>query len=401
LLAQERYWEWRHQPEKALSYDESVDRFAEVFDEVMEDLLAEGLVAVPISGGLDSRTTISVLGTTDKRPWTYSYGYAEDSVETRIAAQVAKSRSLPFASITIRPYLFERLDTVLASVEGFQDVTQSRQACVVDELGRRATHVIAAHWGDVWLDDMGLVDVQSGSELRSEEVCEHARHKLEKRGRGWLLNHLCEPHTGRNESESILNGIVHAEMSKLDAISDPDFRVKALKTESWSFRWTTASLRMFQPGAFPRLPFYDTRLTDFFCTLPSRYVSGRRLQIDYLKRYAPDLARIVWQVYDANLYTYHRSHSWHLPRRAIKKIWRLISGQRPIERNWEVQLMSNAGREGLRHWLVRDGLKINHIVQSEAIETLLTAFYADPLQDGRAYTVCMLLTFSAWLERYA
>ena len=50
--------------------------------------------------------------------------------------------------------------------------------------------------------------------------------------------------------------------------------------EQWSARWTTASLRMFQSAAFPRLPFYDTRLADFFATVPTPLVAGRRLQID-------------------------------------------------------------------------------------------------------------------------
>ena len=68
---------------------------------------------------------------------------------------------------------------------------------------------------------------------------------------------------------------------------------------------------MFQPGAFPRLPFYDTRLSDFFCTVPSEFVSQRRLQIDYLKNFAPDLARIKWQVYDTNLYRHqHFQRGW-------------------------------------------------------------------------------------------
>ena len=61
---------------------------------------------------------------------------------------------------------------------------------------------------------------------------------------------------------------------------------------------------MYQAGAFPRLPFYDTRLADFFATVPTAFVKGRRLQIDYLKRFAPDLARIKWQAYDTNLYRY-------------------------------------------------------------------------------------------------
>ena len=57
--------------------------------------------------------------------------------------------------------------------------------------------------------------------------------------------------------EDVLRETVGAELRRVGQIEDPDFRVKALKTDFWSFRWTTTSLRMFQAAAFPRLPFYD------------------------------------------------------------------------------------------------------------------------------------------------
>ena len=83
----------------------------------------------------------------------------------------------------------------------------------------------------------------------------------------------------------------------------------------------------FKRRPYPRLPFYDTRISDFFGTVPSTFVSRRRLQIDYLKRYAPDLARIKWQVYDTNLFRYQFFNSWLLPKRAVKKAWRLLRGK--------------------------------------------------------------------------
>ena len=92
------------------------------------------------------------------------------------------------------------------------------------------------------------------------------------------------------------------ELERVSHITDPDFRMKAFKVDAWCFRWTAAGLRAYQLGAFPKLPFYDTRVADLFCTLPTDYVRGRRLQVEWLKRYAPDLARITWQQHDADLY---------------------------------------------------------------------------------------------------
>lgn len=72
-------------------------------------------------------------------------------------------------------------------------------------------------------------------------------------------------------------------------------RLKALKTEQWSFRWTLAgthACRLAQPAL---LPFYGNDVVDFFLRVPSERLADRRLQTAYLKRHHPDLARVIWQ----------------------------------------------------------------------------------------------------------
>ena len=401
LLQKERYWQWWHRADKRRSYDDTVAEFNHHLNEILASETKNGRVAIPISGGLDSRSTVAVLNRSngdlhaDQRLWSYSYGYSDNSVETGIGRRVAAARGLPFQSFTIRPYLFDQLDLVFQSVEGFQDITQCRQASVVDEIASHADYLIAAHWGDVWLDDMGLAN--DGNSNDGDFILSHVVHKMEKPGREWLLEHLCRPRLSADEPASILRKMVQRELSHLDHIEDADFRIKAFKTDQWSFRWTTASLRMFQAAAFPRLPFYDSRLTDFFCTVPSRFVSGRRLQIDFLKRFAPDLARITWQVYDTNLFRYQHSNSWLLPKRAFKKGWRVLTKKRIIQRNWEAQFLREDGKRGLSHWLLRHGLRLHEFVEPVVIRQLLDSLYASP-DKGTGYTVSMLLTFSAWLE---
>lgn len=413
LLQQERYWQWNHAPNEQRSYADTIDEFASLIETVMWELTADGRVALPISGGLDSRTTVAALASSKREYshlWAYSYGYSDDSAETAIARQVAAARRLPFQSLIIQPYLFERLPLVMASLEGFQDVTQARQASVIKELGQHADAVIAAHWGDVWFDDMGLADSHnhSGRAMHQpagpDPIHDYAIKKMVKGGRQWLLDHLCQAQLQGQSPAALMDRFIGASLQEVAHISEPDFRMKALKSEQWSARWTTTSMRMFQAAAFPRLPFYDTRMIDFFCTVPTGYVRGRQMQIDYLKRYAPDLARITWQVYDANLYRYQQFNTWQLPKRTVKKAWRELRrhvARRPVfERNWEVQFLNENGRQGLQQWLLRPGLRLHEFAAPQAIAALLNAFYADPLADKRGYTVSMLLSFSAWLEQY-
>ena len=65
-----------------------------------------------------------------------------------------------------------------------------------------------------------------------------------------------------------------------------------------------------------------------------------------------------------------------------------------------VRLLIDSGRRGLQHWLLRPGLRLHAYVDPLHIESMLASFYAAPQTGKRGYTVSMLLTFSAWLERF-
>lgn len=384
-----RYWDWVHEPERGGSFDEAVSRFGEVLAAVLQEQTARGRVAMPLSGGLDSRTTAAILASRKERQWWFSYGYGEDSVETNIARRIARAREMACETFDVGEYLFDRMDDVLAATEGFNDVTQTRQVSVSAALAAHADSVIAAHWGDVWLDT-------TDSDGRSEE----AVGKVMKGGCGWLFENIAQPRLGRDPEQAVREAVAR-EMARLPEIPDADFRMKAFKTDAWSFRWTAVGIRAYQLGAFPRLPFYDSRMSDLFCALPTDFVRGRRLQVEWLKRFAPDLARITWQAHDADLYSYRYADTLLLPRRAIKKLWRLITGAQVIERNWEVQFLTPGGRARLSDALLRPEAKLHEFVAPAAVRSLLAAFFERPHKEKRGYTVSMLLTFSAWLERYA
>ena len=398
LRKHERYWEWQYRPDRRRSYAETVEIFGDTLEQVIADQISADRVALPISGGLDSRSTVAALTDRlrDQQVTSYSYGYGKRSVETTIARRIAEARHLPFHCFQIDAYFFDRLDSVLRVLEGFLDLTLSRQAAVVSELAPLADFLIAAHWGDVWLDSAGGL----GLPTDSETISRHALQRIEKPGGQWLLDQVCKPQLRDEDPRNLVFSMVHQEMESVAHIEDADYRIKAFKTDQWSFRWTTSSLRMFQAAAFPRLPFYDTRLTDFFSTVPSEYMQGRRLQIDYLKQHAPDLARITWEEFDANLYWAPYFDSWLLPKRAAKMLWRVLTRPRKIERNWEIQFAGNAGRRGLEHWLLRPGLHLHEFVPRREIESLLNGFSVSPPDGRRGNTVASLLTFSAWLQHH-
>jgi asparagine synthase (glutamine-hydrolysing) len=405
IIRVSRYWDWRHESDRSRSYTDTLAEFAHTLDDVLDDLTATGRIAVPISGGLDSRTTVATLTRTaavpsnEGRLWAYSYGYTSQSVETQIAERIAHARRLPFSSFEVPPYLFDQLDVVQASLEGFQDITQARQASIIEELATRADRVVAAHWGDVWLDDM-KVSARGPGRLSDRAMVEHTFSRIQKPGHEWLLRNLCEPRLKGSNARDVLHDFLHDGLGELADIEDQDFVIKAFKTDQWSFRWTLASLRMYQAGALPLLPFYDTRLTDFFCTVPTEMVAARRLQADYLRRFAPDLAKIEWEARGLNLYRLGRPAPDAYLRKAAQKAIRLITRRRPIQRNWEVQFLSDGGPRALRQALGTPGQRLHELVAPAAVDQLLTAFFGNPDREA-GFAVSQLLTFSTWLERYA
>ncbi|MEM8930033.1 MAG: asparagine synthase-related protein [Acidobacteriota bacterium] len=396
-------WRWHSTLGSAAApanYDDAIDAFDERLRAVMADLVATDRVAVPISGGLDSRSTVAVLPDEavgdPTRVWAFSYGWGRSSIETRIGYEVARQRGLGFVDFDLPAYLLDDLDRVHAAVEGFQDMTQTRQAAVAEWLGERADAVVAAHWGDVWLDAMGVPP-----DATSEALVDLAMAKNSKAGRGWLLDHLVrpllDPHDpSAADPEGVVRAQVAAELARVARVDDADLRLKAFKTEQWSFRWTLASLRAYRLGVVPRVPFYDPRLVDFFLGLPADWLVGRRLQRDHLLRYAPDLARVPWQATGLPLAPTRGDRLGELVGRAARKLGRMAIGRTVVERNWERQLRGADRPRRLREILLATGAPHLDVVEPSAVATLLDRFEARP-DPATGYTVSMLLTFAVLL----
>lgn len=386
LRERRSYWDWHHRVEVKRSYDDTVAEYDRLLRQASARCAAHGRIILPISGGLDSRSLAAVLPDNTS---SYSYGYTPDSVETRIAAQVAQTRGFPFTAHTLRPYLFERLDEIVGALHGSQDVTQARQCSVNGWVRERAEAVLTGLWGDVWCDQMGLADgLPEGITITAQVL-----KKFQKRGRAWLLENLVQPHLPGLVIERELTKSLQTFLEAFEGIADPDFKVKAYKTSQWAFRWSNSSLRGFALGATPRIPYYDVDLIDFFCTVPTAFVRDRRLQIDHLKRYAPHLARVEWQSAGANLYWAQFGKWISFPRRVINKVKRTIQQEKSIQRNWEVQFLSPEGRQKLTLTLMT---LCPDFVQQDALQKLIDQFYQNP-NAANGYTVSMLVTLAGWM----
>jgi asparagine synthetase B (glutamine-hydrolysing) len=352
---------WNHDP-RADAEEVVVDRFADALAEVLDGEVDGVRAGLPISGGLDSRVT---------------------------AAAHTPARA---PAHQLRAYInCDDLDEVADATEGLVDLTLGRQAAVAPDLRAHTDAVVAAHWGDVWF---GIPAAPADGDAASALLAGST-----KRGHEWLTRHLVRPHLG-HDPEAELRELLAEEAAAVRHIEDPRVRQLALKTEQWSLRWTQATLRAYEAATTPRLPFYDPRLADLALSLPSRQLADRRLQIAYLRRHAPDLARVEWQAVEADLFQLRHERTWRLPRRALRRTWRTLRPPRARLRNWETQLLEPSGRAGVDRWLVEPGASIHDLVDAAEVRELVAAHRAAPNEASLGAAVSALLTFAVWNERF-
>ena len=143
----------------------------------------------------------------------------------------------------------------------------------------------------------------------------------------------------------------------------------------------------------------------FISTVPENYLHGRKIQIEYIKKQCPEIAKVAWQAYEPfNLYNYkrHSSPLYYLFR-IIRKSYniflsRFINSNCTISRNWELQFLGNENAKHLKHWLFGKKI-INDIVPSN----LINNFYQKFLNENQvifSHPISMLLTLSVWCEKF-
>src|SRR5690606_31042513 len=124
-------------------------------------------------------------------------------------------------------------------------------------------------------------------------------------------------------------------------IENTNARLRAFKTQFSVSRWSSNNLSVFEKVLPVTLPYYDTGMCEFICTLPENYLSDRKLQIAYIKNNAPDLAKITWEAQKPfHLNNFHLNKlPYNIPYRVTNKMIREFKGfmgKPHISRNWEL-----------------------------------------------------------------
>ncbi len=388
---------WKYEP-RDISLDEAVDEFAELFHKIVDEQTGNQKVILALSGGLDSRTLAVAMQILGKNPHTYSYRFKGSFEETMYGREMAKELGWRFDELIIPPgYLWNKIENAGRVNKCYTEFTQSRQVAVADMLSQKGDLWLLGHWGDVLFDDMGIV-----SSLTFEDQVNVLYKKILKKGGKEVAADLWKAWNLPGKFEDQL----HARLSKMHAridITDANARVRAFKSLYWATRWTSTYLHNFNHFKPMALPYYDDRMCRFAMTVPEKYLAARQIQIEYIKKYSPQLAKIAWQAKAPyNLYDYEKHLSAaHLPYRIANKTKHVINervfGKKLIQRNWEIQFLGKENDAQLKKWLF-DNEEFARLVPKEITEKYYRLFKTSD-QVYWSHPLSMLLTLSVFAKQ--
>ena len=387
---------WFYQP-KETTLQNVTDRFATLFETIVKDQLNGRKALLALSGGLDSRTLAVALKRIGANVHSYSYGFEDSFNETKYGKEIARVSGWTFDDLKIpKGYLWDKIEKACKINLGYGEFTHPRQIAVAEELSKKGDVFMLGHWGDVLFDDMGVND-----DLSFKDQVQTIKKKIVKKGGLELSSDLWKIWDLEGNFETELKHRISSLLQEIK-IENANARIRAFKSLHWATRWTSTNLSFFSHYAPIELPYYDDRICQFICEVPEKLLSGRQIQMEYIKRYAPEMAASPWQSKAPyNLFNSHKHLTlYHLPYRIenkLKSTWREYITKKPlIQRNWELQFLGKDNDKKLRHWLFENP-ELNQLIPKEIIEKYYHQFKSEDAVYW-SHAVSMLLTLSVKLN---
>ena len=388
------YFKWHYSP-KQRPFNEVVEEFAVLFEQIIDEQVQNKKVILPLSGGLDSRTQAVALKQLQKDVHAYSYRFQNGLNESDYGKKIAQACQFPFADCTIpKGYLWDCMDHLAQLNQCYADFTHPRQMAVINQLESMGDVFSLGHWGDVLFDDMGVPD-----SLPFEAQVEFVLQKLIKKGGLELATTLWKEWALEGNFQDYLRERVTTLLRNINIPESANAQIRAFKSLYWAPRWTSTNLAVFAAVKPITLPYYDNRMCEFITSVPEAYLAGRKIQIEYIKQRNPKLAQITWQQHRPfNLFNYHRNTlPYNLPYRIMKKVQRSLKSNRFVQRNWELQFLGKENEAQLKKYLLE---------QPDSRELVPKAirkdFYHKFTQEDKlqyAHPLSMLLTLRAFSEQ--
>ncbi len=394
IISEKPYFSWHYSPIQR-SFEETVLEFANLFEKIIKEQVGDKQVILPLSGGLDSRTQATALSYLGVKVKSYSYAFTNGFDETVYGKKISKICKFPFLSWKIPVgYLWKKIDDLSRMNNCYSEFTHPRQLALIEKYANLGDLFSLGHLGDLFFDDLGV-----SNSMSFEDQVQITIKKILKKGGLELANKLWSNWKLEGNFEVYLEQRVRELLNKIDIPDNANARIRAFKSLYWVPRWSSTNLSIFESVKPISLPYYDNRMCEFICTVPEKYLSGRQIQIAYIKLRNPKIAKITWQEKRPfNLYNYHlNKFPYNFPYKVINKLKRMFSVNKFIQRNWELQFLGKENDIELKRHLFENE-SFNELIPEEIVshfynqfKTKDAVFYSHPLS--------ILLTVSLFTKR--
>lgn len=395
LIKSKPWFEWYYKP-RDISFETALEEFTELFERICAEQAGDKRVLLPLSGGLDSRTQAIAFSKLKNPVTAYSYYFKNGFYESGISKKIAKVYDFEFKEFIIGPgYLWPKLEELAKLNKCYSEFTHPRQMAMLEEFKKMEGVFSLGHWGDV------LFDRGAAKGTTHDQELSQLYKKVVKKGGMELATSLWEEWKLEGSFDEYLKFGMQTMLNTIK-IENTSAKVRAFKSMSWAPRWTSVNLCVFEAAHPIELPYYDERMCEFICTVPEEYLADRLLQIEYIKKQSPAVAKITWEaVRPYNLYNYQNNKPPNnLPYRIVNKLKRTVKGKigKPyIQRNWELQFLGMKNDEKLQeHFFVEN---LHPFLSKELLARFYNNFKTKDMVEY-SHPLSMLLTLAVWYKEH-
>ena len=268
-----------------------VERWIHLMHQAVERRMrGDGPVGVQLSGGLDSRAVLAMMGRQHYPIHTISFG-VPGCDDARFAREVAARRG------TVHHFLELKPDYLRTQAEEGVKLSNGLKSCVhmhvLGTLAETAEIVNVLYTGS-------LGDSIMGTHLQRDLLAIHSPTVLAR----MLFNRYnhcfpedTHPQLFSDDFYAQVEGTVFEEFSQ--ALAESRACLSANKREHYSIRqndrrWVLEGQNLLRSRVIVRTPFYDNDLVDFMVSVPPGLRCDKYLYIRGLVRAAPDLAKVPY-----------------------------------------------------------------------------------------------------------
>lgn len=386
---------WYYAPEKK-SFENILYDFTNLFDSLIKTHTKGKKIILPLSGGLDSRTlAASLMG--NENVIAYSYEFANGVKEIKYAKQIAEICGWEFHSFTIpKGYLWKKLDLISKVNDCKTEFTHPRQMAVLEEVSYFGELFLSGSMGDLLFDSHGP------SNLKNKNPIELIKTHTLKPSGVEIASEFWNYWSLKDSFETYYYQKIERQVNKIN-IKNLSGLLRAFKSMYYVRNWTNVNMEFFTHFKTVYAPYHDNKMCDFVCKIPEEHLKNRKIQIEYIKSKAPELARIKWQKYDIDLYNFKKFNTTYIPKRVFNKSIRLIKEKvlmrgKEVERNWEIQFYGTRNDNKLKTYLFDNASLFNIVPKSIILEIYRKFKFDNPVK--YSHSISMLLTLSIWSKKY-